>query len=499
MQPFKIGRYRAESKLGAGGMGEVYRAVDQGSGRSVAIKRISDPMAKKGREHERLRREAQAVGNLRHPAAVELVELVENEEGNWLVMEFIEGQTLTSLLRKKSFIDIPTAASIFHQVAGALAEAHGKGILHRDLKTDNIMVTPAGRAKLLDFGLALAIQQDEDESRLTIDGRILGTPHAMSPEQARGLDLDHRSDLFSFGTLLYEALTGVKPFLGKDPLESLRRVCFTRQKPARERNPRVPEELSQLIDQLLEKNPAERLQDTRQIEPALESWIGAKAMTEPPPPKQPSQIVELPTASRRRELDLLIDCWRRAKVGAGQTVMISGELGSGRSNLARSFGKQIKSEATWLACRCSPFEKESIFSPLIELLRRLVGSRTQDPGKQLEALQVLLGPHAAATGVVPVFAALLELPSEQTTSTASEDDEVRQQMQETLLVWLQELADQRPVLLAVEEVQWADRSTLELLSTLQEQVESMPILLLVTCKPDFLAPWGTSRATRLSL
>lgn len=497
MQPFKIGQYRAESKLGAGGMGEVYRAVDEGSGRAVAIKRISDPMAKKGREHERLRREAQAVGNLRHPAVVELVSLIENDQGNWLVMELIEGRTLTSLMRESTTIDVPTAASIFHQVADALAEAHGKGILHRDLKTDNIMVTPAGRAKLLDFGLALAIQQDENESRLTIDGRILGTPHAMSPEQARGLDLDHRSDIFSFGTLLYEALTGVKPFLGKDPLESLRRVCFTRQKPAHERNPRIPAELSQLIDRLLEKDPAERLQDTREIAPALEPWIGRQPVAAPPEPKRPSQIVELPTAGRRREIRLLIDCWRRAKAGAGQMVMLSGELGSGRAQLAREFAKQIKDEATWLTCRCSPFEREAVFSPLVELLRRLVGSKTKDPEEQLAALQILLGPHAVATGVVPLFAALLQLPSAEPRSAS--DDEPRRQMQETLLVWLQELAVERPVLLVAEEIQWADRSTLELLKSLQEQVERMQILLLVTCKPDFLAPWRPSRATRLAL
>ena len=498
MQPFKIGQYRAESKLGAGGMGEVYRAVDESTGKEVAIKRISDPMAKKGREHERLWREAQAVGDLRHPAVVELVGLIENDRGNWLVMELIEGRTLTSLLRERTTIDVPTAASVFHQVAGALAEAHGKGVLHRDLKTDNIMVTPGGRAKLLDFGLALAIQQNEDESRLTIDGRILGTPHAMSPEQARGLDLDHRSDVFSFGTLLYEALTGVKPFLGKDPLESLRRVCFTRQKPVHELNPRVPGELSDLIDQLLEKDPSERLQDTRQIAPALQKWLGHKPMPEPSPPRQPSQIVELPTASRRRELALLLDCWRRTKTGAGQTVMISGELGSGRSNLARTFGKQIRDEATWLACRCSPFERESDFSPLVELLRRLVGSKTREPEKQLEALEVLLGPHAVATGVVPLFASLLDLPSDAA-KPGPGATEPRRQMQETLLVWLQELSDQRPVLLIVEEIQWADRSTLELLKILHGQVEGMQILLVVTCKPDFLAPWRTSRATRLSL
>ncbi len=249
----RIGPYRLEGEIGAGGMADVYRAVDERLDRAVAVKHIPAPFAR-----ERFQREVKVVARLSHPAIVQIFDVIEGDSGGWIVMELVEGRQLSSLIAGGP-LELTMALPIFEDLADALAEAHAKGILHRDLKTENVMVTPAGRAKLLDFGLARWIESEQDKNQnLTLDGQIIGTPYAMSPEQAMCLDLDHRSDIFSLGTLFYQTLTGDRPFQGPGIVGTIRQVCVGRQRPARELNPRIPRQLSQLIDLMLEKEPDNR-------------------------------------------------------------------------------------------------------------------------------------------------------------------------------------------------------------------------------------------------
>ncbi len=268
----RIGPYRLESELGAGGMGDVYRAVDERLDRAVAIKRIPAPFAR-----ERFRREAKVIARLSHPTIVQVFDVIEDEAAGWIVMELVEGRQLSSLIAGGP-LDLSTALPILGDLAEALAEAHGKGILHRDIKTENVMVTPAGRAKLLDFGLARWLESDQNQNQnLTLEGQIIGTPHAMSPEQAMSLDLDHRSDLFSLGTLYYEALTGDRPFRGAGIVGTIQKVCVERQRPAHELNPRVPQQLSLLIDHMLEKEPERRPRDAGVVVRTIRRMAGAGA------------------------------------------------------------------------------------------------------------------------------------------------------------------------------------------------------------------------------
>ncbi|MEE8525106.1 MAG: serine/threonine-protein kinase, partial [Thermoanaerobaculia bacterium] len=225
MIPDKIGPYRITGRLGAGGMGEVYQAYDTRLDRTVAVKVVRDHRRDDDSAHERFRREARILASLKHSAIPPIYDVLPWEDGDCLVMELVEGKTLAEILRDGP-LGLTPALKLFREIAGGLAAAHAQNIVHRDLKSSNVMVTPEGAAKILDFGLAKSLALSE--SPLSVEGGLLGTFHCMSPEQAQGLDVDHRSDLFSLGALIYETLTGVAPFRGAKIGETLARVCMQR-------------------------------------------------------------------------------------------------------------------------------------------------------------------------------------------------------------------------------------------------------------------------------
>ncbi|MCP4661954.1 MAG: protein kinase [bacterium] len=268
-QPERIGPYRIESRLGTGGMGRVYKAYDQRLDRLVAIKLILAAVDADEATRNRFQREARAAAQLSHPSIVQIYHLLEVDQDDYIVMEYVEGQTLAELLHEGP-VGLLMALSLAHDVAAGLAAAHAAGIVHRDLKTENVIVTPANRAKILDFGLAKPIWHGETDAPLTGKGNILGTCRAMSPEQANGLEVDHRSDLFSLGTLLFETATGQSPFTGPTPVATLIKVCYHQQPSVRELNPNIPEEFSVLISQLLQKDSNSRPQSAHDVTAVLE-------------------------------------------------------------------------------------------------------------------------------------------------------------------------------------------------------------------------------------
>ncbi len=267
--PRQVGPYRIESRLGAGGMGVVYRAYDDRLKRPLAIKQILADKAENAIARKRFRLEARAAAGLNHPSIVQIYDIVEAEDGDWIVMELIDGTPLRRLLEDGP-IDMGLVLRLAGEIAGGLAVAHAQNIVHRDLKTENVMVTSAGHAKILDFGLAKDMQPDLQDPTLSTDGMVLGTVRAMSPEQAMGLPVDPRSDLFSLGSLLYETVTGESPFYRENTAMTLTRVCTVQQTPARLINPGVPFGLSDLIDRLLEKDPDHRPQTAAEVGAALD-------------------------------------------------------------------------------------------------------------------------------------------------------------------------------------------------------------------------------------
>ncbi len=257
MVPERIGPYHIEAQLGAGGMGKVYRAWDKRLARPVAIKLV------RTEAETRFRREAQAIAQLNHSAIVQIHDLMEWEDSTCIVMELVEGRTLEEILAEGP-LAVGHGLSLAREITAALAHAHAQGVIHRDLKPANVMVTPAGHAKILDFGIAKLLHRSA-ESEDTAAGVVMGTLYCMSPEQIEGHPIDYQSDLFSLGTLFYQIFTGQRPFSGESTMEIFAQVVGKRQDPACRLNPELPEELSTLIDRLLEKDPEWRPQSAEEV------------------------------------------------------------------------------------------------------------------------------------------------------------------------------------------------------------------------------------------
>lgn len=262
-----IGRYRIEALLGTGAMGEVYRAHDPAIDRLVAIKVVRPELvAGSGGEQllERFRREARAAGRRFHPNIVAIWDFGDDNGTPFLVMELVEGQSLDQLIKSSGTLPPVRSVSIITQVLSALGFAHTNGIVHRDIKPSNVMVLPGDQVKVADFGIARL-----EASEFTIVGDLLGTPAYMAPEQLSGGPTDHRTDLFATGVILFEMLTGVKPFRGKSITEIISFMEKRGPEDIRALNPAVPEAMKRVIAKSVAFDPAERYADAAAFSKAV--------------------------------------------------------------------------------------------------------------------------------------------------------------------------------------------------------------------------------------
>src|SRR5208282_5999725 len=333
----KLGPYEIRSALGAGGMGEVYSALDTRLDRRVAIKVLAGHLSSSPELKQRLEREARAISALNHPSICQLYDIGSQDGIDFLVMEFLEGETLADRLRKGA-LPMGELLKIGIAISDALAVAHRQGIIHRDLKPGNIMLTRGG-AKLMDFGLAkpLGLQAAAPGSGtapsftaaptmsgasplspLTAAGSIVGTIQYMSPEQIEGREADARSDIIAFGAVLYEMATGNRPFLGKSQISMASSILEKDPEPISALKPESPRAVEHVVSCCLHKNPEERFQTAQDIKLELQ-WIasGGSAVASAPSPAAP------PPSLRRERLGWAIALVAAVVIGlAGGTFLL---------------------------------------------------------------------------------------------------------------------------------------------------------------------------------
>ncbi len=299
----RLGPYEIISPLGAGGMGEVYKARDTRLGRDVALKLLPDPA-----NRDRFETEAKAVAALNHPNIMSVFDVGEN----YFVSELVEGDSLRNLMQ----LPLRKAIEIAAQIANGLAAAHAAGIVHRDLKPDNIMVTRDGRAKILDFGLAKVEapkSADPDATQAigtTEPGMVMGTVGYMSPEQVRGRPADHRSDIFSFGLVIYEMLGGKRAFTAGSAVEVMNAI-LTADPP--DLPPTVPPAMVNIVDHCIEKNPGDRFQSARDLA------FGLRALSAPTHSSGQLQAIAAEPPKRR-------NYWPTIAVGGALIAAAAGVL-----------------------------------------------------------------------------------------------------------------------------------------------------------------------------
>jgi serine/threonine protein kinase len=266
-----LGPYRVVKQLGAGGMGAVYLAIDTRLDRKLALKVMLPEFAADRQAKERFLREARAAAKISHDNVVTVFEADEREGVPYIAMQFLQGYPLDDYLRTKGAPALPHIIRIGREAAAGLSAAHALGLVHRDIKPANLWLeAPNGRVKVLDFGLAKPIGSDTE---LTKSGAVVGTPSFMSPEQARGQKVDHRTDIFSLGAVLYRLCTGQNPFHGPNVMAVLMALGSDDPTPVRELNPNVPESLAQLIHQLLAKKPEQRPQTAAEVAKRLRAVL----------------------------------------------------------------------------------------------------------------------------------------------------------------------------------------------------------------------------------
>jgi predicted ATPase len=454
-------RYRIDSELGKGGMGIVYRAYDTLLEREVAIKVLSEHGLSRD-SHSRLLGEARAVASLSHPNIVTVHDVGEHDGALFIVMELVSGQSLL----EQSVQDLDQVLEIGIQLCQALAHAHQHGVIHRDLKPENVILVE-DLVKLMDFGLARSMT-----SRLSADGDMVGTAYYLAPEQALGMEVDARTDLYSLGVMLYEMVTGRLPFTAGDALTVISQHLHAPVVPPRTYNEQISPGFNVLILRLMGKTREERPSSTEEVLSALtdllrndteQGALGEITLLQ--------QIVQGRLVGRGAELDSLRQHWRQAQGGIAQLVLISGEPGVGKTRLANeliSFA-QLHGGRT-LQGGCYEYEASVPYLPFTESLRDWVHKQS------IEQLEERLGDNATELAkLAPEIEAKM---GPLKPNPALSPDQERMRMFDHFARLLSDLAAEKGLLLFLDDLHWADQGTLSLVHYLLRRMRNERLLIL---------------------
>ena len=473
-----LGPYQILAPLGKGGMGEVYLAHDSLLERKVALKLLPAEFTGDRNRIRRFEHEAKAASALNHPNIVSIYGLGDSGFGQYIVMEWIEGRSL----RAFGQLPLPAAAirEIGMQVARALEVTHAAGLIHRDIKPDNIMVRADGLAKVLDFGLARLVGPMADlvDTRsVTLPGSIVGTVRYMSPEQARGEWLTSASDLFSLGIVFYELATGRHPFEADSAIGYLHSIVSRQVIPPSRLNPGIPAWLETLLLRMLEKDPAKRCGAGDVVAAFRDQDAPARAGAGPA--AMPRRLA----VGRKKERADLHATFQRTLDGRSSILCVSGEPGQGKTTLVEEFLMDLVNQNRALVARGRCSERlagAEAYLPILETLDSLMN------GAEREAVA------AAMKNLAPTWYAQLAPASAAPLQAGPPSPE---KMKRELAALLHEISRQQPLVLFLDDVQWADLSTVDLLSYLSTKLDGLRALILITFRgpelhssnPQFLA------------
>jgi tetratricopeptide (TPR) repeat protein/predicted Ser/Thr protein kinase len=465
-----VSHYRIIEKLGGGGMGVVYKAEDIKLRRNVALKFLADEMATDRAALERFEREAQSASSLNHANICTIYEFGEHDGRSFLAMELIEGCPLRAFRERDA--SIKSLTRLAEQAAKALATAHAGGIIHRDIKPENIMVRNDGHLKLVDFGLARFSDCSPQSTIATLPGTVLGTVRYMSPEQVRGEVVSSASDIFSLGIVLYEFATGRHPFAANSPGEIFSAILSETPPGACQLNPELTPTLDALIRQMLQKDP--------QLRPTAAEIGAALASVETP-------VSHLPLAERRHtvfpgreeERRELWKAYRNVLNGRGSLICLAGEPGIGKTTVAETFLEELTNAG------------ETFFVARGRCSERLAGSEAYLP--LLEALESLLQgpPQRSAVRTMKVlapawFAQVASSETDVGTKRPPSQPITQEQLKRQLAALFRELCRTAPVTLFLDDLHWADASTIDLLAYLATKFAELRLLVVVTYRPSDL-------------
>jgi len=508
-----IGHYEVEERLGGGGMGVVYRARDRKLGRLVALKFLSPHLVASEPAKQRFIAEARAASALDHPSIATIHAIEETRDGElYIVMAYYEGETIAARLARRGAIPVGQALELALQAAEGIARAHEQGIVHRDVKPANLMITPDGRVKVLDFGLAKV-----EDVRLTDAGPTVGTPAYLSPEQVRGSRVDHRTDVWSLGVVLYEMLTGRLPFPGEHREQVLDAVLHADPTPPSHWTSVAPD-LEAVIVRALSRSPGARhrtmaalLEELRAVRDGRLGASSADTLVQPvssagraaATPAPAARAALTPFVGREEDLALVVARFELAQEGQGQAVLVTGEPGIGKSRLLHELYQRLRERPhLLLECRSSPYHTNDALHPITEMLSRLAGLEGELGSEvKREKLAKALEPVGATPDTVDLLALALSLPPDEARSPLELTPQKRKQKTlEALLQLVLAAAARRPVVLVVEDLHWLDPSSDEVLDALVRQATSAAVLVIATARPGTTPAWGgEEHVTRLAL
>jgi tetratricopeptide (TPR) repeat protein/predicted Ser/Thr protein kinase len=490
----KLGSYQIERRIGRGGAGIVFLAHDTTLNRPVALKVLGSP-GDTETARVQLLREARSAAALNHPNICTVYEVGEANGRAFIAMEYVDGRPMDDLVAAGP---LPLNDTLRYgiEAADALAHAHERGIVHRDLKAANIIIASSGRLKIVDFGLARGAQALPSDatilSTLTEPGAVAGTPYAMAPEQVRGLAGDARTDIWAFGVLLYEMLAGAKPFGGQTVGELF--SCVLRD-PPKPLPGGVPDRLRDVVQTCLAKDPARRHQRAADIRLLIETIAAglrerhessshtkiAPGMALPLHPTLDTKPGATGFVGRAGEIAQLEDVWCRATAGRCQLVLLSGEPGIGKTRLATEFARQrAEAGATVLAGRC---DEEGLvpYQPFVEALRWYL---RVCPESDLRAQLAAIG---GGTELGPFIPELLQRFPELPLPAALGLEAQRYRLFETVGALLACSSATRPLLFVVDDLHWADKPTLLLLRHIVRSSAAASLCFLGTYRENELA------------